>query len=173
MVPPGRRICRIGAARHGRKKAGNSMSEETRRPGSFPAWETLPDFGLYMDQLLTFTERCFPGEVTPGMINSYVKAGIVERPAGKKYSRTALAQLLMVCALKSALPLDSLRRLLHPSEEADTAALYEQFLREWDELNGGSAGYGDADALRCAISAACFQTRCRELLDRDAQSTEA
>jgi hypothetical protein len=79
-----------------------------------PAWESLPDFGLYMDQLLTFTERCFPGEVTAGMINSYVKARLVERPQGKKYSRTALAQLLMVCCLKQATPLESLRALRKP-----------------------------------------------------------
>ena len=141
------------------------MSEKNRQPGAFPAWESLPDFGLYMDQLLTFTERCFPGEVTAGMINSYVKAGIIRRPDGKKYSREALAQLLMVCGLKAATPLDSLRKLLHPGESPDTAALYESFRRDWEELHGALPARADMDALRCAICAACYQARCREMLE--------
>ena len=141
------------------------MTETPKKPEAFPAWEALPDFGLYMDQLLTFTERCFPGEVTAGMINSYVKAGIIRRPDGKKYSREALAQLLMVCGLKAATPLDSLRKLLHPGEAPDTAALYESFRQDWAELHEALPARADMDALRCAISAACYQARCREMLE--------
>ncbi len=141
------------------------MPNAEKRPEAFPAWGSLPDFGLYMDQLLTFTERCFPGEVTAGMINSYVKAGIIRRPEGKKYSREALAQLLMVCGLKAATPLDSLRRLLRAGEDPDTAALYESFRRDWAELHESLPARADMDALRCAISAACYQARCRELLE--------
>ncbi len=140
------------------------MSEHTASPGAFPAWEALPDFGLYMDQLLTFTERCFPGAVTPGMINSYVKAGIVDRPEGKKYSRQALAQLLIVCALKPATPLDALRRLLHPAESGDTETLYATFRADWSALRDSLPLGEGLDALRCAICAACYQARCRELL---------
>ena len=132
--------------------------------GAFPAWEALPDFGLYMDQLLTFTERCFPGEVTAGMINSYVKAGIVDRPQGKKYSRRSLAQLLMVCALKPATPLDALRRLLHPAEGGDAEALYATFRADYAALRESLPLREDSDALRCAISAAVCQARCMELL---------
>ncbi len=141
------------------------MPDQLKKPEAFPAWETLPDFGLYMDQLLTFTERCFPGEVTAGMINSYVKAGIIRRPDGKKYSREALAQLLMVCGLKAAMPLDSLRKLLHPGDAPDTAALYEGFRRDWAELHEVLPARADMDALRCAIAAACYQARCREMLE--------
>ena len=140
------------------------MTEPTKQPAPFPSWDALPDFGLYMDQLLTFTERCFPGEVTAGMINSYVKAGIIQRPEGKKYSREALAQLLMVCGLKSATPLDSLRKLLHPANGPEPAALYETFRREWDALHQALPSRADLDALGCAISAACYQARCREML---------
>lgn len=131
----------------------------------FPKWDSLPDFGLYMDQVLTFTERCFPGEVTAGMINSYVKAGIVERPQGKKYSRQSLAQLLMVCGLKPATPLDALRQLLHPEEaDDDTRALYEAFRSGWAGLQESLPTQADLDALHCALLAACYQKRCRELL---------
>ena len=141
------------------------MSEPAIRPAPFPAWDALPDFGLYMDQLLIFSERCFPGEITAGMINSYVKAGIIQRPTGKKYSREALAQLLMVCGLKSATPLDSLRKLLHPADGPDTAALYEAFRREWAALHESLPARADLDALGCAISAACYQARCRDMLN--------
>ncbi len=134
-------------------------------PEPFPAWEALPDFGLYMDQLLTFTERCFPGEVTAGMINSYVKAGIVDRPAGKKYTRQSLAQLLVVCGLKPAIPLDALRRLLHPSEGGDTRTLYEAYRSGWEALRESLPAQKDLDALHCALLAACYQKRCRELLE--------
>ncbi len=141
------------------------MEDAPARTCDFPAWETLPDFGLYMDQLLTFTERCFPGAVTPGMINSYVKAGIVDRPQGKKYSRQALAQLLMVCGLKPATPLEALRQLLHPAAGEDTEALYATFRADWAALQESLPLQAGRDALRCAIGAACYQARCRELLE--------
>ena len=66
-----------------------------------PEWESLPDFGLYMDQLLIFTERYLPGGLTAGMVNSYVKNGLVKRPVGKKYDKESLAQILMTGILKA------------------------------------------------------------------------
>ena len=50
-----------------------------------PEWEELPDFGLYMDQLVTYVARTFPGisgrlDLTPSMINNYVKVGLIEKP---------------------------------------------------------------------------------------------
>ena len=54
-----------------------------------PDWEKLPDFGMYMDQMITFVNRSFPGtegrlDLTASMINNYVKAGIIDKPSGKK-----------------------------------------------------------------------------------------
>ena len=41
-----------------------------------PAWDLLPDFGLYMDQLVTYVQRCLAGldgtdaiNITPAMIS--------------------------------------------------------------------------------------------------------
>ena len=75
-----------------------------------PDWEKLPDFGMYMDQMITFVNRSFPGtegrlDLTASMINNYVKAGIIDKPSGKKYSRDALAQLLMIVQLKLTTPI--------------------------------------------------------------------
>ena len=57
-----------------------------------PEWNTLPDFGLYKDQMISFVNRALPSlsgklDLTASMINNYVKAGLIDRPVGKKYSR--------------------------------------------------------------------------------------
>ncbi len=137
----------------------------------YPEWEALPDFGLYMDQLLLFKERCSPGKLTAGMINSYVKAGIIERPAGKKYTRESLAQLLMVCHLKQVTSLETLRQLLHPVPGVETRELYERFLEGVNRLEQTHNTGEGMSALDCALEAACYQNRCLELLGRDAGQT--
>ena len=70
------------------------LFQQKLRSTLLPAWEQLPDFGLYMDQVMTYAEKCFAGVaeaeqklMTPAMMNNYVKGGLVDRPVGKKYSR--------------------------------------------------------------------------------------
>ena len=138
----------------------------------YPAWEMLPDFGLYMDQLLLFKDRCVPGELTAGMINSYVKTGIIDRPTGKKYSRESLAQLLMVCHLKQVTSLEILKQLLHPEDGTDTRTLYERFLEGQRRLEKTLVMREDMSALDCALEAACYQRRCRMLLGREQEKAD-
>ena len=138
---------------------------------SFPSWDSLPDFGLYMDQLLLFTQRCVPGELTAGMVNSYVKAGIMDRPKGKKYSRAALAQLLMIASLKQVLPLDSLRRLLHPAPEVPAEELYTRFLAACERADAALAGRTDASALDLCAEAAAYEQLCRRKLEENAEDS--
>ena len=130
-----------------------------------PAWGELPDFGLYMDQVMTCVERVFAGygmeALTPGMVNSYVKSGLVERPSGKKYSRAALSQLLMVCLLKQTSSLDTLRRLLHP-EGQSAQAVYEAFRADLTAVSAALSA--EATPLEAALRSAAWQQRCRELL---------
>ena len=87
-----------------------------------PEWDELPDFGLYMDQLVTYVARTFPGisgrlDLTSSMINNYVKAGLIDKPTGKKYSREALAQLLMISLMKVSTPLDVMNKILRSSQK--------------------------------------------------------
>ena len=68
-------------------------------------WEQLPDFALYMDQVLSYMDRQvirFDDEdaLTAAMVNNYTKNGLVPRAAGKKYSREHLAYLTAICVLK-------------------------------------------------------------------------
>lgn len=69
------------------------------------AWDQLPDFPLYMDQVLSYMERqVFRFEegdgLTAAMVNNYTKSGLVPRASGKKYGREHLAYLTAICILK-------------------------------------------------------------------------
>ena len=68
-------------------------------------WEAFPDIGLYMDQLISYMPRQLihygEGEsLTSAMVNNYIKDGAMPRAEGKRYSRTHLAYLTALCALK-------------------------------------------------------------------------
>ena len=84
-----------------------ALQEQLRmqRPVS---WEQLPDFPLYMDQVLSYMERQyirFDGEdaLTAAMVNNYTKSGLVLRADGKKYNQEHLAYLTAVGILKHVL----------------------------------------------------------------------
>ena len=131
---------------------------------NLPPWEELPDFGLYMDQMLLFARRYLPAEMTAGMINSYVKAGLIERPQGKKYSRAALAQLLMIGLLKQVMPLESLRLLLHSGNMKETQEVYEQCFGFRYTMSSVLVQQEDLTALDCALCAAEYQAMSRQML---------
>lgn len=100
-----------------------------------PDWETLPDFGLYMDQVIVLMERALEGvlprgELTKSMVNNYVKVGLIPRPVGKKYDREHLALLMMICILKQALSMEEIAALLDMLCRGGVKPGYEQFLEE-------------------------------------------
>lgn len=75
---------------------------QTQRPVD---WEQLPDFSLYMDQVLSYMDRQVirfdeDDGLTAAMVNNYTKSGLVPRADGKKYSRDHLAYLTAICVLK-------------------------------------------------------------------------
>ena len=68
-------------------------------------WEQLPDFSLYMDQVLGYMDRQVirfdeADALTAAMVNNYTKSGLVPRAEGKKYNREHLAYLTVICVLK-------------------------------------------------------------------------
>ena len=92
---------------------------ETHRPAD---WETLPDFPLYMDQVLSYMDRQvirFSEEdsLTAAMVNNYIKDGAMPRAEGKRYSRTHLAYLTALCALKRVLSVKDAGLLLAAASE--------------------------------------------------------
>lgn len=147
-----------------------------------PAWEQLPDLGLYMDQVITYMERHYralypqAGSVlTSSMINNYVKYGLVTRPVGKKYDREQLAQLMMLLTLKQAVSLEEMKQLLTPPKGEDLRELYEAFLKTTQRVMASLAARPDeATAMQYAIEAAAFRYLCaqklagRELFEKSA-----
>lgn len=87
---------------------------QTQRP---VPWDQLPDFALYMDQVLSYMDRQVIrfGEddaLTAAMVNNYTKSGLVPRAEGKKYSREHLAYLTTICVLKRVLSAKDIDLLL-------------------------------------------------------------
>ena len=103
-----------------------------------PRWSELPEIDLYMDQVIVFSERIFsrfPGThagklITPSIINNYVKLGIIPQPVKKKYSRTHIAYLMMICLLKQALPILAITDLIaYQLQSEDIMVVYDRFCR--------------------------------------------
>ncbi len=77
----------------------------TQRP---VPWDQLPDFSLYMDQVLSYMDRQVirfdeDDGLTAAMVNNYTKSGLVPRAEGKKYNRDHLAYLTAICVLKQVM----------------------------------------------------------------------
>lgn len=107
-----------------------------------PAWDSLPDIDLYMDQVVTYMERqmgIFVNDqndriITSSMINNYVKDKLIPRPEKKKYSREHLGYLLTVCMLKPVLPIADISKLINSQmDKKEMSELYESFCRAQDE----------------------------------------
>lgn len=112
-----------------------------------PAWEQIPDLGLYMEQVVAFLRQCLdylPPElkdeefITAAAINNYVRTKIMPEPIKKRYYRIHLAYLLVICTLKQGLSIALIRRLL-------PLGLSEQELREF------YARYAERHALSAAF----------------------
>lgn len=82
----------------------------------FPNFNELPEIELYMDQVISYTEKliqpfsCSPEEklITSSIVNNYVKKGVINRPVNKKYSKEHLAPLIGLCILKQSFNLSTM-----------------------------------------------------------------
>lgn len=77
-----------------------------------PRWKELPDIELYMDQVLALMTKYMQGVadeedklLTASMVNNYVKMGLVPAPVKKRYSRSHLARLVIICVMKQVVPM--------------------------------------------------------------------
>lgn len=134
--------------------------------GNFPSWSSLPDLGLYMDQVMTLMERLFcgmpgMGAITKSMVNNYVKAGLIRRPAGKKYDRDQLAQLIMITVLKQALTMEEIAKVLNLLCKDGTENGYMRFCETVLSCEG--CGH-EQDAVQAAILAAVCVMRAKACL---------
>ena len=103
-----------------------------------PTWEELPDFELYMDQVISLVGRFLDllphGEesepvITPSTINNYVRMKIMPAPVKKKYTRIHLAYLIIICSLKQSLSISVVSRIIPMNIADDTVReIYNDFV---------------------------------------------
>lgn len=105
-----------------------------------PIWNDLPDIDLYMDQIIVLMEKYLGTShkdklITPSMINNYVKLGIIPPPEKKKYSRTHIAYLIIICSLKQVMPIPDIKILIDEQLKKDTI---EELLNDYSKLYSSS-----------------------------------
>lgn len=107
-----------------------------------PRWSELPDFDLYMDQVLVFLERYMdtfgkaPKEklITNSMINNYVKLGLIKAPTKKKYNKSHVAALIMITTLKKVLTIGEIKAaIINYNNQYGEEATYNMFCKEQEE----------------------------------------
>ena len=125
----------------------------------FPRWNELPEFDIYMDQVIALTERYLRAlspdgrvQLTPSMINNYVKSGALPPPKNKKYNRTHLALLMIICFAKSVMEISAISDLVSQSiAGGDIEQVLDRFAARYE------AAIADA-ARRAAASAEAGQS---------------
>ena len=144
------------------------------------AWDSFPDIGLYMDQVISYVSRQLisygGGEaLTPAMVNNYIKDGLLPRAEGKKYSKTHLGYLTAICALKQVLSVRDTRTLLETGSAGhDPELLYAAFYQELSLAQDCTAEVLDPSlpreelprlALRLALRSYADKLACQRLLE--------
>lgn len=83
-----------------------------------PTWEQIPSIDLYLDQVLAFVNQSCQDlgqaskDLTPSMVNNYVKHGYLPKPHKKKYNREQVARLLVLQVYKPLFPIQQLSQVL-------------------------------------------------------------
>lgn len=86
-----------------------------------PAWRDIPDFGLYMEQVIAIVKQYLdylPPElkedqiITAAAINNYVRKHVMPEPVKKKYYRLHIAYLLIICSLKKSLNISAIHQII-------------------------------------------------------------
>ena len=105
---------------------------------NLPTWDALPQIDLYMDQVIvllndylgpfSYNDGSDEKLITAAMVNNYVKMKLVPPPVKKKYGRTHLALLIMLCTLKQTLSIAVVGRMLPQGDEEQIKRDYNQFV---------------------------------------------
>ena len=104
---------------------------------SFKEYDNLPDLDLYMEQVMIYLEKQLyifqtsinDKQITPSMINNYVKGDVVPAPKSKKYSKEHLAIIEEICTLKKVLSLDEIKQIITTtySNTEDKSKVFNNF----------------------------------------------
>ena len=102
-----------------------------------PAWEEIPDFGLYMEQVITLLKDYLdylPPElkdeqfITASTINNYVRMHVMPEPVKKRYYRRHIAYLIIILTLKQSLNIALIQKIIPMGlEESEVAKIYDTY----------------------------------------------
>ena len=113
---------------------------------SYKNYEELPDIDLYMDQMVTFLEKqltifqtsTLDKQITPSMINNYVKGEVITAPISKKYNREHIALIEEVCTLKQVLSIAEVKQIIdekHRKDNVNHDEVFNNFRELMNEKN--------------------------------------
>ena len=133
-----------------------------------PDWDSIPDFGLYMDQVIVLLEQYLsfiPAPVggkerfvTSSTINNYVRLKIMPAPEKRKYHRIHIAYLIMILTMKQSLSISDVQKILPAdSNETDVRAVYEDYSLKFrrvglffnQQVQSGAEGIHSATESNC------------------------
>lgn len=104
-----------------------------------PRWEELPNFDLYMDQVITLIEGYLyilsdgkESVLTSAMINNYVKLKLIPKAEKKRYNRQHMAYLIAITILKQVLTITEVKEGIE--YQANISGLKEAYNQFCDEL---------------------------------------
>ncbi len=88
---------------------------------TLPDWDEIPDFGLYMEQVITLLKDYLdylPPElkeeqfITASTINNYVRTKLMPEPLKKRYYRPHIAYLIIILTLKQSLSMALIHKVI-------------------------------------------------------------
>lgn len=105
-----------------------------------PRYNELPSIDIYMDQLISYLSETLeplyqPDEkiITRSMVNNYVKQGILSSASGKKYSRSHVAYLIVICTLKQTFSISEIDHLIRVQIASfDTSIAYDYYCEAFE-----------------------------------------
>ena len=113
----------------------NTNIESTLHEFRLPAYNEIPDVGLYLEQVAKFINSYFTEfpemQVTPSMISNYAKQKLFDRVNKKTYTRNQISILLFIVCAKTVLSIENIRLALHDFHEGnDTMEELYQYCSE-------------------------------------------
>ena len=111
-----------------------------------PDWDEIPDFGLYMDQVVSLLGDYLdylPPElkeeqfITASTINNYVRMRVMPEPVKKRYFRRHIAYLIIILTLKQSLSIALIQKIIPMGlEEGEVAKIYGTYARRHRQAAG-------------------------------------
>ena len=145
---------------------------------AFPSYDAFPDIELYMDQVIDFLSRSRVSlrandKLSPAMVNNYIKAELMPRAHGKKYSREHLIHLAVIARLKQVLSVIDTGTLIRAGREDKTdEEFFESFRQRADEaaeeissVTSDDGGNPADIAMEFAVRSYLYKVACEHILD--------